>query len=251
MRIHLPLALAEFGTQEAADILFEFLRRGDDGLVRYRCLLALERIVTDHGVRLASIEVRATVRKELTEYFRLVALRNGLEPVRVASQLVSEDTRGIVLRLLDDKSEQARARAFRLLKLCFPSEDLRHVHVAITSGDASTRANAVEFLDALLAPRRRRRDDGVRALLRLVTEDLPDGERIARAAVLVPQAVPHDPDAAIALIRNDRDPMLAAFAVSLAEEHAARVAHERPREQPQSIPDSVLGVLRPVGAHGR
>jgi hypothetical protein len=254
LRIHLPLTLAEFGTQEAADLLFQFLRQGDDGLVRYRCLRALEQLVTDHGVRFAPAEVRATVKKELSEYFRLMALRLALEPVRSESPLVFEDTRGIVLRLLDEKGEQACARAFRLLKLCFPSEDLRQVHAALKSSDAATRANAVEFLDALLAPRRRRDHDGVRALLRLVVEDLPDAERIARAAVLASLAVPDGADAAIALMCADRDAMLATLAVSLAEEHAARMAGEGTRERRPSVSEGevrVTGILRPVGAHGR
>jgi ATP:ADP antiporter, AAA family len=252
LRIHLPLALAEFGTQEGADLLFRFLRDGDDGLVRYRCLRALEQLVTDHGVRLVAVEVRAAVQRELAEFFRLLALRFGLAS-DAAPPGVPEDTWGVVLRLLDEKREQARARAFRLLKLCFPSEDLRQVYTAIKSGDAAKRANAMEFLDALLAPRPRHRDDGVRALLRLATEDLPDAERLVRAAAVVAHAVPHGAEAAIALLRKDRDAMLAALAVSLAEEYA-RTAPQRPRERPQSTPESetsIPGVLRPAGAHGR
>jgi hypothetical protein len=252
LRIHLPLTLAEFGTQEAADVLFGFVQRGDDGLVRYRSLRALEQMVGENRVRFATDEVRAVVRQELTEYFRLVALRRALAPAR-AGAATPEDTRGVVLALLDDKRDQAVSRAFLLLKLCFPSEDLRQVHAAIRSGDATTQGNVAEFLDALLAPRRRGRDDGIRALLRLVTEDLPDAERVARAGVLPPEAIPEGPDAAIALMRKDRDAMLAALAISLAEEHVARGRAGDPvgeRSQPMAD-DALLGALRPAGAHGR
>jgi hypothetical protein len=253
LRIHLPLTLAEFGTQEAADILLGFVQRGEDGLVRYRCLRALERMVTEHRVRLPVQEIRAAVHRELTEYFRLMALRHGLDPRTTPSALGAEGTRGIVLRVLDEKREQALGRVLRLLKLSFPSEDLRSVHAAMISRDASTRANAAEFLDALLAPRRRGRDDGSRALLRLVTEDLPADERVARAEVLDPRAIPRTPDAAIALLREDRDPMLAVLGISLAEEHVAAGGHLEPAsERPAAAEGEALpSALRPAGAHGR
>src|SRR5207237_6475279 len=124
------------------------------------------------GIRVPPAEARRLVRRELTEYFRMLAVRCGLEPAREPAPKVPEDTRTVVLCLIDDKCRQALARAFRLLKLCFPSEDLYQVHAAVTASDPSTRANAIEFLDALLAPRRRTDHDGVRRLLRLVAEDL-------------------------------------------------------------------------------
>ena len=252
LRMQLPLALAEFKSQAAARVLVRFLREGDDGLVRYRCLRALERLVVEHGVRVPTAEVRAFVGRDLTEYFRLLALRCGLEPKRTQSPAVFGDTRAVVLRLLDDKGSQALARAFRLLKICFPSEDLLQAHAAVISGDPSTRANAIEFLDALLAPRRRADHDGVRGLLRLIAEDLPDDQRIARAGVLAPRAVPRGPQAAIALLCEDRDVLLAALAVSLAEEHGGDAARSRELHHPAGEGEALIaGILRPVGAHGR
>jgi hypothetical protein len=183
----------------------------------------------------------------------LLALRCGLEPAaRTRPPAVFGDTRAVVLRLLDDKCRQALARAFRLLKVCFPSEDLLQTHAAVTSGDPATRANAIEFLDALLAPRRHADHDGVRGLLRLIAEDLPDHERIARAAVLAPRAVPRTPEAAIALLCEDRDALLAALAVSLAEEHGWDPARARALRQPVGEGEAPIAhVLRPAGAHGR
>ena len=250
LRMQLPLALAGFESQEATTLLFRFLREGDDGLVRYRCLRALERLVAERGVRVPHDEVRPLVQRELGEYFRLLALRCALGPAREPLPVVFDGARAVVLRLLDDKCRQALARAFHLLKLRFPSEDLRQVHAAVTAGDAPTRANAVEFLDALLAPRRRGDQDEVRALLRLVAEDLPDEERIARAVALVPAAIPRGPDAAIALLREDRDALLADLALSLAVERGSP-ARSRDLHEPAGEDEPLAaGILRPAGAHG-
>jgi hypothetical protein len=221
LRMHLPSTLGEFKNSRAVDVLLAFLADGDDGHVRYRCLRALERLVTESGMRVPPARARALARRELTEYFRLLALRSGLDPAHHPPPTVCDDTRAIMVRLLDDKCNQAVERAFRLLELGFPSEDLLEVHAAVTSGEASTRANAIEFLDALLAPRRRRDHDGIRGLLRLVAEDLPDVERVARAAVVPPDAIPRSPEAAIELLRADRDRLVATLALSLAEEHAS------------------------------
>jgi AAA family ATP:ADP antiporter len=221
LRMHLPLTLAEFKSGRAVNVLLGFLRDGDDGHVRYRCLRALERLATESGLRVPSGEARALVRRELAEYFRLLALRNGLDPVHGPSPAAFDDPHDIMVCLLDDKCAQAIERAFRLLELCFPSEDLLQVHAAVTSGEPSTRANAIEFLDALLAPRRRHEHDGIRGLLRLFADDLPDAERVARAAVVPPGAIPRSPEAAIALLRGDRDVLVATLALSLEQEHGS------------------------------
>lgn len=240
LRIHLPLTIAEFGTQGAADRLFAFLQNGDDGLVRYRCLRALERMAEGDGVRFTPGEVRGAIERELTEYFRLMGLRMAM---RGNSDGVA--TQGIVMRLLEEKRAQALSRVFRLLKLQYPSEDLRQVHAAITSADAKTRADGAEFLDALLAPRRRREADGVRPMLRLVTDDMPDEDRLARAVDLGLPAPPHDETTAVERLRDDRDVLLASLATTLAEERGIR---RRPAEA-EAKEAPMLGVWRP--AHGR
>ncbi|HEU4532995.1 MAG TPA: hypothetical protein VFS00_02715, partial [Polyangiaceae bacterium] len=310
LRGRLPLALAEFGTQRAANLLFAFLQSGDDGFVRYRCLRALEKMAGDHAVRLSPRDVQALVRRELTEHFRLLALRRALSPTPTGATPARalgpapagatparspsaaptgtasarthgpapaggaaperspgptptrspsaapagvapgrEGARDLALRLLDEKRTQALGRVFGLLKLCFPAEDLRQVQAALASGDAARRATAAEFLDELLAPHRRQRDDGVRALLRLVTEDLPDEDRVTRAAALVSFPVPDGARAALASLRAGPDPTLAALAAEL-----AGLLGERPtdRARPDAPPDASLsGIFPPAGAHGR
>jgi AAA family ATP:ADP antiporter len=248
LRVHLPLTLAAFDSREAASVLLGFLRGGDDGHVRYRSLRALERMVTTGSVRIPKADAMALARRELDEHFRLLALRSGLEPVRAPIDPDAHDTRALVLRLLDDKCAQALGRTFRLLKLCYPSEDLLRVHAVVTSGEPAARGNAIEFLDALLAPRRRSDNDGVRGLLRLVVEDLSDAERVERAGILPPEAMPRGPEAALALLGAERDLLLA----TLAKELAGAAAWSRePVEAKTEEHAPVAGTLRPAGAHGR
>ncbi|HEU4413012.1 MAG TPA: MFS transporter [Polyangiaceae bacterium] len=254
-RAQLPLAIAEFRTQRAADLLFGFAARGDDGLVRYRCLLALERMALDHVARFRVRDVRPLVRRELGEYFRLVSLRVALRgaPSASAAPAAAGDALELLLRVLDDKRGQAFERAIRLLQLCFPDEDFRRVEAAIASGDPVQRANAAEFLDALLAQRRRGNEE-VRMLLRLSIEELPDADRVARAEAVAPLGGPDlgaGPGAALAALGAGRDAGLAALARAVEEEaRAGGRATEWARSAPR--PEAPLsGLLPPAEAHGR
>ena len=241
LRIQLPATLAQMGTQECADLLLAMVERGDDGLVRHRCLRASERLAVEQGVRFATTSVRAAVLRELIEHFRLLGLG-----VALSGGARSEDEEcTLIVRLLDEKRAQALARVFSLLRLTYPDEDLRQVHAAVTSPDARTRADAAEFLDALLAPHRGGRDDGVRHLLRLVTEEISDPERVARAQALGGLGAPPEGfDAAIAQLQGDRDTTLAALAASL--DFVRRKPSAPPRTEAP-----LLGVLRPLGARVR
>jgi hypothetical protein len=102
---------------------------------------------------------------------------------------------------LDDKERQSLERAFRLLKILHPREDIHRAHDAALSKDKRARANAVEFLDALLS---RRDQQSLRELLRVVVDDAEDAERVAKAAVHVGPA-PKSAEEAIKVLLEDRD----------------------------------------------
>jgi hypothetical protein len=130
--------------------------------------------------------------------------------------------------LLDDKLHQSLERVFRLLAIAHPREDFRRVRLASLSGDPYTRANAGELLDALM---RRRDQQPLRMLLRLVTEDLPSAERAARAAPLVGRPVPAGRDEALSTLMRDHDPVLAGLAAACAKASAGEAeAPPRARE---------------------
>ncbi|HZS38910.1 MAG TPA: hypothetical protein VFF06_18885, partial [Polyangia bacterium] len=87
------------------------------------------------------------------------------------------------------------------------------VQQAALSSDKHARANAGEFLDALLTRRDQQR---LRALLRLVTEDLPAADRVARAAGYLPLAAPRAHRDAVMALVEDSDVTVAGLAAAYA-----------------------------------
>jgi ATP:ADP antiporter, AAA family len=259
LRIHLPRTLSRFGTQAATDLLFHHLQHDADGLVRYKCLRGLGNLVVGRGTRIASSGLRPIALRDLTEYFRLLGLRRAIERGEGQPDPSSSAGRTLTLlrELLSEKQRQALERVFRLLKLSFPHEDIHRVHTAVLSGEASDRANAAEFLDALLAPRRRSPPThDLRPLLRVLTEELPDDDAVARARALAPIAVPAPADVLTALV-DERDVTVASLAAVLASksslpsvvEAGSKAAARRPSIA-ESI-DILLAEPRQLGdAHG-
>ncbi len=69
IRLHLPAALAGFGTKGASEALLECIEHDADGRVRYKAIRALESVVSNPKVRPDRLRVELCVRKNLTEYF--------------------------------------------------------------------------------------------------------------------------------------------------------------------------------------
>jgi AAA family ATP:ADP antiporter len=209
LRIHLPRTLARFGTKWAADRLLECIERDSDGLVRYKSIRALARLVVDHGVRVDRVRVERRVGANLVVHFGLLGLRVALGAPPTASGRQPLNTHRLLTGLLDDKLRQSLERAFRLLKIAHPKEDIHRVYAACISGDKRARANAGEFLDALL---RRHDQRSLRELVRLVSDDLPPEEQVTRAAALVGIDPPRSPESAVRAALADADRQVAALA---------------------------------------
>jgi len=225
LRIHLPRTLEQFESQAAVEVLFGTLSTDPDGLVRYKCLRALGHLVERHQGNLAMGPLRAMARRELIEHFRVLGLGVGLAARAAESQDAARAAQALLLRLLDEKAAQSLTRVYLLLGLAFPDEDLDRVHQAAIGIDSAARSAAAEFLDALLAPPRgRRRDDGLRALLRLATEDLPTDDRLARFAAEVGAPRPEGGLATVRLLLEDRDATVAQLAAALVVASGGAVA---------------------------
>ncbi len=256
LRVHLPRSLSGFGTQEAADLLFRVLSTDRDGLVRYKCLRGLGALVVGHGATLAAAPLRAIALRDLREHFRLAALATALDRAPLSAAGSAANARTLLARLLQEKQEQALERAFRLLKLSYPEEDIHHVHRATTSGDASTRANALEFLEALLAPQRRRAPShDLRPLLRILFADLPREEAVLRALGESGLEAP-DERTVLATLTADNDATVAALAQTIASGAPMPSTAPPPAAKPErgSLADALANILgdRPLagGAHG-
>jgi ATP:ADP antiporter, AAA family len=213
LRAQIPQTLARFGSQRACDVLLNGLVREVDGLVRYKLLRGLGQLVARADVRIDRARVEREVRKNLEEYLHTLAL-DAVLVARGGDEILAKTPSGQLLGgLLEDKMAQALARAFRLLKIAYKAEDIHRVHAAALSSDKRARANAAEFLDALLVRGDQRT---LRALLRLVLEDAPVAQRLEEAAAYV-GVIPKDADEALIALVEDHDEAVAA----LAARHAA------------------------------
>jgi ATP/ADP translocase/HEAT repeat protein len=217
LRVHLPNTLARFGTAQAAELLLECVETEPDGLVRYKALRALQRLAIDKQVTSSRPRVEALIRRNLGEHLRLLGLRAAFRGATLEAP-----TEYLLLRLLDDKLSQSRERAFLLLQIGHPAENIRSVRLAFASSDRRTRANALELVDTLLARRDQRM---LSAMLRLAVEDLPPSEWAARAGPYLDAPVPTSPSEALAVLAADADHTVAA----LAQLHMATLAGETKR----------------------
>ncbi|HEY8086935.1 MAG TPA: MFS transporter [Polyangiaceae bacterium] len=217
LRVHLPNTIARFGTRHAAELLLERVETERDGLVRYKCIRALQRLTTSQRLELDRPRVERLAQANLVEHFRLIGLRAAFDEAPPAAP-----TGRLLVRLLDDKILQSFERVFRLLQIAHPGEELERVRLASRSPDRRVRANAVEFLDTLLV---RRDERPLSALLRVACEDVSLVRRRDMAASLLAQRAPSTvPDALDALVR-DGDATVRA----LAELHQATLAGQPKR----------------------
>jgi AAA family ATP:ADP antiporter len=211
-RVHLPNTLARFVTNAAAERLLECIETEGDGLVRYKAIRGLGRMLGERGISVDRARVERLACRNVVEYFRLLAVRGPFESLRVDGvPTFAEDapTERLLTGLLDDKIRQSVERTFRLLKIAHPREDIHRVQIAGISEDRRARANAGEFLDTLL---RRHDQRHLRDLLRVVTDSFSTAERVKRARALAHFEVPATLGDALALLVRDSDATVAALA---------------------------------------
>ncbi len=211
-RAQLPSVLERFGTKRAAALLLENIETAGDHLVRYKSIRALGRLAADTRLRSDRARVERQAYGDLVGHFGLLAIRVALDvaiPQGEAADPRRRQVTGILLRgLLDDKLRHSVERAFRLLKIAHPTEDIHRIEIACLSDDLHARANAGELLDALLT---RRDQQPLRGLLRLVSDNLSPAERVRRAAPVL-RPIPRTHDEALGGLVDGPNATLAALA---------------------------------------
>jgi AAA family ATP:ADP antiporter len=175
IRRHLPRTMSRFPAEEAAPLLLRRLVSEKDGMVRFKILRGLGRLVTGRpDVPLDEGILREATARTLEAAFRLVDWRLTLE--RGARDLPSRATPGheLLVSLLRDKEVHTRERVFRLLDLRLRGQELERIYRGLGSADPKVTASSRELLEALLQSPMRE------AVLALVN-DVPDRLRIAEA----------------------------------------------------------------------
>lgn len=243
VHLHIPRAMAQFGTRRAAEMLTAQLSDQSDGAVRYKILRGLGHLATRHGIAVDRPPVETAIAGNLREYLRLLSLEAPLR--RRGSDELSRSARlsgRLLVGLLEDKREQALQRAFRLLQLIHPNEDVRGIYLALKSAEPRRRASALEFLDALA----RTLQERCRELFHLVADDLEPEDRLARAASHLKELPASVDDALLSLLEDEDTSLagLAAYHVRALGESALCAELDTLRDHRPSL--GMFGELRPA-----
>ncbi len=244
LRVQLPQALGRFGTTEAAEKLLDHVEHDPDGLVRYKALRALGRVVADYRVGADRRRIANCVRANLVGYFALLGLRVALGTAPPQPSGRQSSAFRLLAGLLDDKLRQSIERAFRLLKIAHPKEDIHRVYLACIGSDKRARANASEFLDALLW---RREERALRALVRIVSDDLSPEAAVKVASAHLGLTPLHTHQEAVQAALADADIKVAALAAmyAVATGTDGLVASvQRAQEKRPSLAPAALGIFQ-------
>lgn len=174
VRRHVPRTISRFPPERAARILLARLVEEQDGMVRFRILRGLGRIVVDHpSVSLDRNLLRTATTRTLEAAFRLLHWRVVLELGAQAEPRRATAVHGLLAALLRDKERHAVERIFRLIALRLRGENLQDVHRGLRNADPRLRASSRELLEHLLRP-------PLRGPVLALVDEAPAPERIAQ-----------------------------------------------------------------------
>ena len=168
--LHVPRTLARFFDPSAVEALLALIERHKDGLVRFKALRGLGRIVTRaprtpvSAKRLeAAIGVAIADTERAHQAFRALRAHVLADVARGAAPGDGASAVGpLVLEYLAARRKQALERIFRLLAIRFPTEDYYRIGMSISAalGSTQVRTNlyreARELLETILRSRQRR-----------------------------------------------------------------------------------------------
>lgn len=204
VRRHLPATLALLPSAATISVLVDALA-DRDGFIRFKAVVALERIRRDRPeLPIPREPIEAMIMAETLRYANGLTLHANL----MAPGAIPRDS--LLARALEEKQTRSRNRIFRLLGLIYPFDDISAARFALDHGDARARAAAAEYLDNLLGGDLRRR-------VMLLIEEMPPDERVRRANVLF-RTRRRDPEDTLAQLIHDEDQITAAAAIQLVAE---------------------------------
>jgi AAA family ATP:ADP antiporter len=218
IRWQIPLALARLGPSEVADTLMHHVRNEPDGMVRYRCIRALELLVERRpGLVLDRAALQDAIEDTVTRAYRYLAQRIALESGAAHDPLRATAGHALLTRMLRDKEAQAVERLFRLLGLADPGEDFVRIHRGLRSPSARTRASSLEVLESVLQPPLRG------ALVGLVSDVTPAERLVASGPYLAPQRQSYE-DVLFAMLESTSPAVQDVTAYHVAELGLSRLA---------------------------
>jgi len=249
VRRHLPRTVSRFRTVRAAEILLRHLERQEDGVVRYKILRGLGRMVTDDPLlRLDRAPVRRVALATARKLHRYWVWRARLARETARSGMHETECGRLLLRLLDDKQRLGLERLFRLVALEHPRERVIDLHAAMVAGDTQQRANALEVLESLIRSE-------LREWMRPLVEDLDDDARLAWVSARLPE-IPVSREEVLREMLAVGDDTLRTLAAYHAAELGLRALRPEVEEVGASSPraqgllsDAIATFRGPEGAH--
>ena len=211
LRMHLPRTVSRFGGQAAANVLARHLEGERDEIVGHQVLRGLGRLVAQNNhIRIDPELVERNLTAVLTRAITLLGWR-----VTIAEHMAAtcpSPAGLLLLELLREKVGTSTERAFRLLGLRHPMEDMHAVHVGLKSGDPHGIASGRELVEHLVTGRMRE------ALLALVAQDEADDRaRLAQAAPFAPPPPAELADTLRAMATDSSDAVVGLAAQHIAE----------------------------------
>ncbi len=204
VRRHIPGTLARIPSPASVEALVEALSN-DDGFLRYKAVLALERIRREKPeIPIPFAPIEKLLLKEATRYYRYLGASYNL----FENGGLPRD--GFLFSALSEKLSRSIDRIYRLLGLGFDWKDIRAARIAIERGDVRARASAIEFLDNTLAGQ-------LRKVVLPILDDMPIGEKARKGNVFLKNRVRGAEETLERLIYDD-DPVVAALAIDLVRE---------------------------------
>jgi AAA family ATP:ADP antiporter len=193
LRREIPDIVARIGTEAGARLLVEHLLEADVTL-RLRVIGALATLRARHpDIELDRGAIEMVLMAEVMGHYRSYQILGSLADA-------SQSTDPVAVALETSMRYEVE-RIFRLMAIRWPRFDVESAYVGVTSDDAGVRANALEFLEAVLKPQVRE------LVLPLLDPQVSRTERVRRANEILGTRVESHQDAVSALVRSS-DPWL-------------------------------------------
>jgi AAA family ATP:ADP antiporter len=219
VRRRIPHTIIRFAPEVAAEVLQRHLERERDGSIRLRILRALNRLQTSNpGISLDDTLLHEQLRSTLLRIAQLMGWRAALEDGLPGDSQDAE----LLIAALRDKEKATLERAFWLMWLQHPDENLVLVWRGLQSDNPRLRAASIEVLEAVL-------NGGLReAVLTLVDVEEPPGKRSRAAGTALGKSHPLGSTRdALDAMADDRSEVIRSIAVHL------RSALGPPEESPE------------------
>ncbi|HYD50042.1 MAG TPA: HEAT repeat domain-containing protein, partial [Terriglobales bacterium] len=173
VRVHVPRTIAGFRNQRAANLLLRHLCSEPRGMVRYKILRGLGRLVTDDPrLQLDNQRLDESIDRYLVHLLSFLHWTVTLERGAAADPQRHSTGHELLLDLIRAKYVLALERLFRLIGLRYRGENVAQIYRGLISEDPTLRSTSRELLESLLPARIR---DATVALI----DDLPEEARLA------------------------------------------------------------------------